>query len=113
MREQGWVSGDHAREVARRLGVPLHRVEGLLSFYPHFRRTPPPRLEVAVCRDMSCWLRGAEALGRRAAGLAGDGVEVREVSCLGACEEAPVCAVNGHPFPGARLDEAVAGAPPP
>jgi NADH:ubiquinone oxidoreductase subunit F (NADH-binding)/NADH:ubiquinone oxidoreductase subunit E len=113
MRERGWVSDDDAREVARLLAVPLHRVEGLLSFYPHFRRTPPPRVTVAVCRDMSCWLRGATDLARRAAALAADGVEVHEASCLGACEEAPVCAVNGHAFPAARLEEAVAGAPPP
>jgi NADH:ubiquinone oxidoreductase subunit F (NADH-binding)/NADH:ubiquinone oxidoreductase subunit E len=113
MREQGWVSGDAAREVAARLGVPLHRVEGLLSFYPHFRRTPPPRLAVAVCRDMSCWLRGGTQLGRRAGGLEAAGVEVREVSCLGACEQAPVCAVNGALVPGEKLEAVVRGEPAP
>ncbi len=113
MREQGWVSPEAARDVAGRLAVPLHRVEGLLSFYPHFRRTPPPRLAIAVCRDMSCWLRGASELSARAAKLDGDGVEVREVSCLGVCEHAPAVAVNHVYGPASLLSEAHDKAHPP
>jgi NADH:ubiquinone oxidoreductase subunit F (NADH-binding) len=94
MREEGWVSADAARAVAAKLAVPLHRVEGLLSFYPHFRRTPPPRVTVEVCRDMSCWLRGGPA-----AAASGPDVEVREVSCLGQCERAPVAVVHDRDAP--------------
>jgi NADH:ubiquinone oxidoreductase subunit F (NADH-binding)/NADH:ubiquinone oxidoreductase subunit E len=105
----GWVSADAAHEVAGRLGVPLHRVEGVLSFYPRFRRSPPPRLEVALCRDMSCFLRGGADLGARVRAQAGGAadVEVREVSCLGRCEAAPAMAVNHVPS-GALSEEQVA-----
>ncbi len=107
MREEGWVSTDAARAVASRLGVPLHRVEGVLSFYPHFRREPAPRVEVSVCRDASCWLRGGADAARHAAAFRGDGVDVREVSCLGQCERAPVVAVGGVVVPVERLATAV------
>jgi NADH:ubiquinone oxidoreductase subunit F (NADH-binding)/NADH:ubiquinone oxidoreductase subunit E len=104
MREQGWVSDEAAREVARRLGVPLHRVEGLLSFYPYFRRSPPPRVDLAVCRDMSCWLAGGADLAARARRHAAGGVEVREVSCLGVCEHAPAVALNHVSLPASEVD---------
>src|SRR5262245_49993021 len=112
MREEGWVSDEAARAGAARLGVPLHRVEGVLSFSPHFRRTPPPRVSIAVCRDMSCWLRGGAELARRAGELAAPDVEVHEVSCLGRCELAPAVAVGETVVPPERLADFVSAHPP-
>src|SRR5262249_6222898 len=53
----------------------------------------------AICRDMSCWLRGApDCVARARQELATvPGCEVREVSCLGRCDQAPAALVNGHP----------------
>src|SRR5262249_25396329 len=79
--------------------VPLYRLQELVSFYPHFRTTPPPRVEVAVCRDMACWLNGGEAACAALKAKAPAGVPVREVSCLGRCEQAPAAAVNDTPVP--------------
>ena len=45
-----------SREVRR----PLYEIEGLVSFYPHFRTDPPNQAELRVCHDLSCWLRGAD-----------------------------------------------------
>src|SRR6185436_3557458 len=91
---------------------PLHRLEGLVSFYPHFRRTPPPRVSVSLCRDVSCRLAGgADFCARAREALAGEpGVEVTEVSCLGRCDSAPAAAVNEHPLCAADLDALVARA---
>ncbi|WP_293261683.1 NAD(P)H-dependent oxidoreductase subunit E [Nannocystis sp.] len=99
--ELGWLSQDSLTELAHRLGVPLHRVEGVASFYPHFRREPPPAHRVELCRDLSCTMAGgAEAL--RAAARAheaatGERVEVAEVSCLGRCDRAPAALVHHDP----------------
>jgi len=94
---EGWLSEPSLRELAARLNLPLHRVESASTFYNHFRRTPPKRLELSVCRDLSCALAdGGEALARLRAALAGrDDVEIREVSCPGRCDSAPV-ATLGH-----------------
>ena len=45
-----------ARDVRR----PLYEIEGLISFYPHFRTEPPKQVEVHACHDLSCWLQGAD-----------------------------------------------------
>lgn len=93
--ERGWLSESSLRELARSANVPLHRLQELVSFYPHFRTAPPPRTEVAVCRDVACWLNGApENLRRlRALRTADDSVAVHEVSCLGRCDQAPASVV--------------------
>src|SRR5918911_582368 len=95
--EHGFLSPDTLRRLAREANVPLHRLQQLVSFYPHFRTTPPPRVELAVCRDMSCYLAGGEACAKQLKELHGDGVEVKEVSCIGRCDRAPAGLVNGTP----------------
>jgi len=93
----GWLSGPELEALAKRLQLPLHRIESVSTFYTHFRRTPPKRVEVAVCRDLSCAMaRGGEAAARLRAAFAGrDDVEIREVSCIGRCDRAPAAFV-GH-----------------
>ena len=102
--ERGYLSDETLREVARTHNVPLHRLQQLVSFYTHFRTTPPPRVELSVCRDMSCWLAGGAECSRRLHALQSSDVEVHEVSCLGRCDMAPAVAVNGRPVSG-RLAE--------
>ena len=93
----GWLSDAGLRELAERLGLPLHRLESVSSFYTHFRRRPPAAFQVDVCRDLPCALAGAgEACARLRQALAGrDDVELNEVSCLGRCDTAPASAL-GH-----------------
>ena len=97
---QGYVDDDSLREMSRRLNVPLYRLEGLVSFYTHFRRSAPPRHTVTVCRDVICSMFGADALCERIQTVADAGsVAVEEVSCLGRCDSPPVVAVNDVPLP--------------
>jgi formate dehydrogenase beta subunit len=95
----GHLTDEALRDLARRENVPLYRLQGLVSFYPHFRTKPPPPIEYAVCRDMACWLASGPArCARLRQELAGrPDIEVHEVSCLGRCELAPACAINGTP----------------
>jgi formate dehydrogenase beta subunit len=104
--EKGYLANEDLNVLAERLNIPLYRIEGVVSFYPHFRRTPPPRAAVALCRDVSCRLAGGAGWCDRArAALAGmEGVEVQEVSCLGRCDSAPAAAINEHPFCASDLD---------
>ncbi|MRG92940.1 NADH-ubiquinone oxidoreductase-F iron-sulfur binding region domain-containing protein [Polyangium spumosum] len=97
--EHGWLEDTRLVELAQKLGVPLYRIEGLVSFYPHFRREPPPRVEVALCRDMTCRLAGGrDFLTRARRALATDpSVAVRDASCLGRCDHAPAATINERP----------------
>ena len=56
--KHGWLSDETLRTFARERNVPLYELEAVTTFYPHFRRSPPPRASVTVCRDASCHLRG-------------------------------------------------------
>jgi NADH:ubiquinone oxidoreductase subunit F (NADH-binding) len=73
--------------LARDMRRPLYEIEGLITFYPHFRTAPPEGMEVAVCRDLSC------RLARERAEVPA-GASVHEVSCVGRCDRAPVAVVD-------------------
>ena len=57
----GWLPREELVSLSREVHRPLYEIEGLISFYPHFRTEPPKTVELRVCHDLSCWLRGAEA----------------------------------------------------
>jgi len=97
-REHGWLSRDTLVKLARDVRRPLYELEGIVSFYPHFRTSPPEGVEVAVCRDLSCRL----ARGRAEVPA---GASVHEVSCVGRCDRAPVAVVDEAYPPVARGGE--------
>ncbi|MCL7957043.1 MAG: NAD(P)H-dependent oxidoreductase subunit E [marine benthic group bacterium] len=106
--ERGHLDDESLRQLARRVGEPLYRLQEVISFYPHFRMDPPAPTEIHVCRDMSCHLSGADGLAERirdALDSSDDSVSVTESSCLGCCELAPAVHVNGQP---ARVSDPVA-----
>jgi formate dehydrogenase beta subunit len=95
----GWLPREELEALARDTHRPLYEIQGLISFYPHFRTTPPPPVALHACHDLSCWLQGAD---QRLAALrdryGGDPeVEFTEVSCIGRCDAAPAVAVNECP----------------
>jgi NADH:ubiquinone oxidoreductase subunit F (NADH-binding)/NADH:ubiquinone oxidoreductase subunit E len=96
----GYLSPETLQELARQEKVPLYRLQGLISFYPHFRTKPPARIRIAVCRDLACWLaRGGHEAARSCRELASlPETEVREVSCLGRCDLAPAATLNDVPL---------------
>jgi NADH:ubiquinone oxidoreductase subunit F (NADH-binding)/NADH:ubiquinone oxidoreductase subunit E len=98
-RDHGWLPREELVRLGRETKRPLYEIEGLISFYPHFRVEPPPRVEVTVCHDLSCWLHGAQERIAEIRERFGDDteVEVREVSCVGRCDLAPAATVQEHP----------------
>ncbi len=117
--EHGYLRDEDLRALATRTRAPLYEIQGLCSFYPHFRREAPARLEVRACRDLACHLHdGGETLRDLQGRCAGrDDAHFEAVSCLGRCDGAPACAINGVPMDAeqavACLDEAEQGLPPP
>ena len=56
----GWLPREELEELARDTRRPRYEIEGLISFYPHFRTTPPAKVALHVCHDLSCWLSAGE-----------------------------------------------------
>ncbi|MCU1665356.1 MAG: Respiratory-chain dehydrogenase domain 51 kDa subunit [Pseudonocardia sp.] len=105
----GWLPREELEELARDTRRPRYEIEGLISFYPHFRTEPPVKVALHACHDLPCWLRGGEerlAELRERYGADSD-VELVEVSCLGRCDIAPAVAVNERPAPVADADDLV------
>ena len=95
----GWLPREELVALSRDVRRPLYEIEGLISFYPHFRTDPPKQVQLRVCHDLSCWLRGAdERIARLSERYGADAdVEFVEGSCLGRCDIAPACTVNERP----------------
>jgi formate dehydrogenase beta subunit len=111
-RQFGYLPADQLKTLAKKIDVPLYRLHGVASFYPHFHLTPPPKADVRVCQDMSCHLRGAGAL---RAGLEESfrqsgfmEAKIGGVSCLGRCNEAPAVAINEHIYTGLSQNQIAA-----
>lgn len=101
----GWVSPELEAGVAAYLDLSPAHVHGVLTFYSMYNTKPAGRHELWVCRTLSCWRRGAPELRAQALGKAGctrtgevgaDGrFLVKDMECLGLCEQAPAIWLDG------------------
>jgi formate dehydrogenase beta subunit len=108
----GWLPREELEELARDTSRPRYEIEGLISFYPHFRTSPPAKVALHVCHDLPCWLQqGEDRTAELRARYGGDAdVELVEVSCLGRCDIAPAVAVNERPAAVSDVDALVGAA---
>jgi NADH:ubiquinone oxidoreductase subunit F (NADH-binding)/NADH:ubiquinone oxidoreductase subunit E len=108
----GWLPREELEQLARDTRRPRYEIEGLISFYPHFRTEPPVKVALHVCHDLPCFLRDGEARLAELEQRYGEDadVELVEVSCLGRCDAAPAVAVNERPAPVADADALVESA---
>lgn len=98
-------------EVVEPIAVALNRsraeVHGVITYYHFFRRTPPGRTVVQVCRAEACQACGADALlaeveqhlNVRLHETRSDGaVSLEPVYCLGLCASSPAMQINDRVF---------------
>ena len=100
----GMISTDALREIGELLGITTAEVEAVATFYTMYRLGPTGEHVVAVCTNLACKLRGAEAVFDAARDEAGIGhgaetsadglVTVHEEECLGVCDVAPAVQIN-------------------
>jgi len=118
----GYISEETMAWIAEKLELqPIHILE-LVTFYPMFRRKPPGKHHIRVCKTLSCALAGAEGLkaklceatGIKCSGHShGDPVTVsadgkfslESVECLASCGSGPVMMVNDDFYEAVTADE--------
>lgn len=104
----GWVPGRLVPEIAEALGRSRAEVQGVLDFYHDFRRAPPGRHLVQICRAESCQAMGSEALEAHA--RASLGLDLHETSPDGTLTLEPVyCLGNCACSPAIRVDDEIHG----
>jgi NADH-quinone oxidoreductase subunit E len=101
---QGMVTPEALREIGELLGITTAEVEAVATFYTMYRLRPTGEHVVAVCTNLACKLRGAEAVYEAARTEAGIGhgeetssdgrITVHEEECLGVCDVAPAAQIN-------------------
>ena len=86
----GYIPPDLVPLIAKELNLSRAEVHGVISYYAHFRQTPPSRHVVRVCCAEACQAVGGEALAEHArTRLAGSDVTLEPVYCLGLCACGP------------------------
>lgn len=102
-RQHGWLPRVAMDVVADMLGMAPVRVYEVATFYTMFNKEPVGKFHVQVCTNISCWLRGSDAIVKAVKEAASvetgetsaDGlVTLTEVECLGACSNAPMMQIN-------------------
>jgi formate dehydrogenase subunit gamma len=127
--EFGYLPQGCERILADELNLSRADVHGVIGFYRDFRRTPPARVAVRICRAEACQAVGADALVGHVKQRVGIGfgevtvdtaASLDQVFCFGNCALGPTVEIAGRlhgRVDGARFDQlfadalAVGGAP--
>lgn len=100
-----YLPDEAIKETATFCGSTINEVWSVASFYTNFRFTPPGEKTLDVCWGPSCHLVGAQRVLDAVQGV----LEIKEEgespdrkvtlkynTCLGACAQGPVIAINHH-----------------
>ncbi len=106
-RQYGWCTPEGIEQAACVMGLTPGYLSAVATFYDMLETTPVGDQTVYVCTNISCSLRGADALlSRMREETDGDArFNVRGFECLGACDIAPMASVNGAYIGPIELDE--------
>lgn len=101
--EIGYVREDAVKIIGQYLKLPTSKIYGLATFYNQFRFSPLGKYHITVCNGTGCHLEGSKTIITEIEKILNisDGETTRDglfslelVSCIGACGQAPVIAVN-------------------
>jgi NADH-quinone oxidoreductase E subunit len=102
--EFGYISEEAIARIGSHLSLPTSKVYGLATFFNQFTFSPRGMYHLVLCNGTSCHMAGAGELLNEITKLleisdgetTRDGMFSLEVqSCIGACGQSPVMAVNG------------------
>jgi len=103
----GFIPPEATPLIAKELNLSRAEVHGVVTFYPHFRSSPPGRHFIQICRAEACQAMGAERLLSHAqtslrveihhTALDG-GFTLEPVYCLGNCACSPAVMRNDDLF---------------
>ena len=104
-RENRWLPKEAIERVAKKLDVPLSRIQHIVTFYKAFNLLPKGRHEIHVCTGTACHVRGAGRILEVVQDVTGlkPGLtdqdfkfSLETVNCVGCCALGPVMIVDGE-----------------
>ena len=105
--EFGYLPAEVQEVIAEKMGMPVAKVYGVVTFYSFFTMIPKGEFPISICTGTACYVRGAEnVLAEFKQQL---DIEVGETSsdgkfslsclrCVGACGLAPVVLVGDKTY---------------
>jgi NADH-quinone oxidoreductase subunit E len=102
--DEGYITREMMQEIAGLLDMSITDVGALAGFYTLFHDKREGKYRIQVCTDLPCALRGAEVfleelcsnLGIKPGETTPDGlITVEAVTCLAACDKAPMFQLQG------------------
>jgi len=97
----GWCTPEGIRQAAAVMRVTPAYLESVASFYDLLHTDPVGSHKIAVCTNISCWMRGGDELLDAFKAAAGEDDErffVTGFECLGACDIAPMASIDERYF---------------
>lgn len=116
----GYIPEDSYGPIGKALNLSVAEVHGVVSFYHHFRTSPPGKHILHICRAESCQAMGSEHLENHAKSRLGidyhqtssDGnITLEPIYCLGNCALSPAVMLDEKVYGKVsrnRLDELIA-----
>jgi NADH-quinone oxidoreductase subunit E len=94
----GWCSPTALEQAACVMRLTPAYLTAVATFYDMFDTVPTGEHTIYVCTNISCSLRGADAIYAEMLSAVGNdpAFNVRGFECLGACDIAPMASVNGE-----------------
>lgn len=94
----GFIPPNSVAQIASALNLTRAEVHGVITFYHHFRTTPPARHSIQICCAEACQSMGAERLvqhaERKLAGRKQGEYALQPVYCLGLCATSPAVMID-------------------
>jgi NADH-quinone oxidoreductase subunit E len=112
--EFGYISETAIARIGDHLSLPTSKVYGLATFYNQFSFSPRGKYHISICNGSSCHMGGAGELLSEITKMLEikDGETTRDrlfslevQSCIGACGQSPVMAINDTYYPGVGIKE--------
>lgn len=95
------------KHIARRLGVNVNKVYGVVTFYSFFTMEPKGEYVISICLGTACFVKGSDKILERVEEILNikngettpDGkFSITTLRCVGACGIAPVMLINEQTY---------------
>lgn len=100
--QDGFISLDAIDAISEVTTLPPMEVYRVVTFYTMFHLEKPEKLQVDVCKTLSCKLRGSDAILQH---LESKDIKLNHVECLGSCGTAPVMQIKDKNYENLTLEK--------
>lgn len=99
--QEGFISVEAIDAISEQISIPPMEIYRVATFYAMFHLEPEEKLQVDVCKTLSCKLCGSDEILKH---LENKDVKINHVECLGSCGTAPVMQIKDKNYENLTTD---------